>query len=364
MYRIGAQAASFLSQLPSLVRIEPLKEAADAAPAAPRLADEGRRYVAMTTAPLIHGTGIWAGLVVPHLVGGASVLLQGRSFDAGEVWGTAEAQQVVAVAIVGDAIGRPLLRHLQQALSEGRTYDLSRLRFLISAGAMFSAQVKTSLLELVPDLVIIDTRGKQAQTARFKPLRTTKVFAEDGREILPGSDEIGLLAVAGNVPLGYYKDEAKTATTFREIDGVRYAIPGDWAKVQEDGTIILVGRGNQCINTGGEKVFPEEVEEAVKTHPAVDDCLVFGIPDERFGQRVVAVAAAVPGVAVADEDVIAHTRARLAGYKVPRQIVFEASVPRTVTGKADYAAARRLWAERTAAQAASSRADEDRRNSI
>ena len=359
VYRIGDQVSSFLAQLSSLLRANGLRGAADAAPLARRLADEGRRYVVLPTAPLMHGTGLWAGLVVPHLAGGASVLLRSRSFDAGEVWATAESQSVTALAIVGDAIARPLLRRLQETVCSGEPYELGRLRFLISAGAMFSAEVKTALLDLLPDLVIIDTmgategvvgvdvttRGKRPETARFKLLPTTKVLTEDGREVVPGSGEVGLLAVGGNVPVGYYKDEAKSAVTFREIGGVRYSIPGDWATVRADGTIRLLGRGNQCINTGGEKVFPEEVEEAVKTHPGVDDCLVFGLPDERFGERVVAVVARAPGATVTEDEIIAHTRARLAGYKVPRTVRFGVALPRTASGKADYGAARRWYAD-------------------
>jgi fatty-acyl-CoA synthase len=357
IYRMGDQVSSFLGQLSSLLRTDALRGASDAAPLARRLSDEGRRYKVLPTAPLMHGTGLWAGLVVPHLAGGTSVLLRGRSLDAGEVWGTADAQRVTAIAIVGDAIARPLLRRLEQAAADGQPYDLGPLRFLISAGAMFSAEVKSALVDLLPELVIIDTigategvvgvevtrRDKRPETARFKLLPTTKVLTADGREVAPGSGEIGLLAVGGNVPVGYYKDEAKSAATFRDVNGVRYSIPGDWATVRADGTIKLLGRGNQCINTGGEKVFPEEVEEAVRTHPAVDDCLVFGVPDERFGERVVAVVAPAPKAIVTEDEVIAHTRRQLAGYKAPRRVIFVDAVPRTASGKADYTAARRLY---------------------
>jgi len=363
IYRMGNQVSSFLSQLSALLRTEALRGAADAAPLARRLADDVRRYKVLPTAPLMHGTGLWAGLVVPHLAGGASVLLRGRSFDAREVWATADAQRVTAIAIVGDAIARPMLRQLEEAAAAGEPYDLARLRFLISAGAMFSAEVKSALLDQLRELVIIDTigategvvgvdvttRGKRPETARFKLLPTTKVLTEDGREVVPGSGEIGLLAVGGNVPVGYYKDEAKSAATFRNIGGIRYSIPGDWATVRADGTIQLLGRGNQCINTGGEKVFPEEVEEAVKTYPTLDDCLVFGLPDERFGERVVAVVAPVPGAVVSEDEVIAHTRRQLAGYKVPRRVLFGDTVPRTASGKADYAAARRWYTDENAA---------------
>lgn len=219
---------------------------------------------------------------------------------------------------------------------------------------MFSAETKAALCEHLPQLVIVDTigssegvmgssmttKGATAETARFSLLPTTKVFTEDGREVKPGSGELGLVAVGGNVPLGYYKDEARTAATFKEFDGVRYSLPGDWATVADDGSIVLLGRGGSCINTGGEKVFPEEVEEAIKTHPAVDDCLVFGVPDESFGQAVAAVVAPVPGGAVTEREIIDHLQARLAAYKAPRQVAVVATVPRTPAGKADYPGAR------------------------
>ncbi|MDQ3469931.1 MAG: AMP-binding protein, partial [Actinomycetota bacterium] len=174
----------------------------------------------------------------------------------------------------------------------------------------------------------------------------TKVFGPDDREVAPGSGEIGIVAVAGtSIPLGYYKDEEKTARTFRTIDGVRYSFPGDMATVAADGSIALLGRGSNCINTAGEKVFPEEVEEVVKTHPAVADCLVFGVDDERFGQRVVGVFSVAPHVDAAPtgDEVIAHAKAKLSSYKVPKQVVAVDAVPRAPNGKADYATARRLF---------------------
>jgi acyl-CoA synthetase (AMP-forming)/AMP-acid ligase II len=187
-------------------------------------------------------------------------------------------------------------------------------------------------------------RDAPITTGRFFPLPGVKVVTEDGREVEPGSGETGLVAVSGEIPDGYYHDDAKTASLFRDIGGVRYSIPGDWATVESDGQISLLGRGSQCINTGGEKVFPEEVEEVVKTHPAVEDCLVFGVPDERFGQRVVAVASLAPGAQATPDEIVERARERLSSYKLPRTLVLVPDVPRAPNGKADYPAARRQFA--------------------
>jgi len=174
----------------------------------------------------------------------------------------------------------------------------------------------------------------------------TKVFDEHDREVVPGSGAVGFVAVTGpNVPVGYYKDEEKSGRTFREIGGVRYSFPGDMATVDADGTVSLLGRGSACINTGGEKVYPEEVEETLKTHPDVEDCLVFGLDDERFGQRVVGVVSAAPDSAVDPEAIIEHARARLAHFKTPRELVVVGVVPRAPNGKADYASARTCFVD-------------------
>ena len=185
----------------------------------------------------------------------------------------------------------------------------------------------------------MSTRGASTETAKFTQNPTTKVFAEDGREVTPGSDEIGLVAAGGFVPIGYFKDPGKTERTFRTVDGVRYAFPGDLAKVAADGTLILLGRGSQVINSGGEKIFPEEVEEAVKRVPGVLDCVVVGVDDERFGQAVTAIAA-TDGTPLDEAEVIAHVKTQLARYKAPKRVVFVAEVPRSPNGKADYVAAK------------------------
>jgi fatty-acyl-CoA synthase len=185
----------------------------------------------------------------------------------------------------------------------------------------------------------MSTRGGSTETAKFTQNPTTKVFTDDGREVTPGSDEVGMVAAGGFVPLGYFKDPDKTARTFRTIDGVRYSFPGDLAQVAADGTLILLGRGSQVINSGGEKIFPEEVEEAVKRVPGVRDCLVVGVDDERFGQAVTAVTS-TDGTAVDEADVIAHVKTQLARYKAPKRVVFVGEVPRSPNGKADYSAAK------------------------
>jgi 3-oxocholest-4-en-26-oate---CoA ligase len=190
--------------------------------------------------------------------------------------------------------------------------------------------------------------GGSATTAKFQIGEHAKVLTEDGREIAPGSEEIGLLALGGPIPLGYYKDPEKTARTFPTFNGNRYSIPGDWARVAEDGTIELLGRGSVSINTGGEKVFPEEVEEAVKLHPAVVDAVVVGIPDERFGEVIAAVVALNEGEDATSEDIADSARGRLAGFKRPRHVFVVDAVPRGPNGKADYAWAKRIATEQAA----------------
>jgi fatty-acyl-CoA synthase len=186
----------------------------------------------------------------------------------------------------------------------------------------------------------VTTRANVAETAKFALNPTAKVFTDDGREVRPGSGERGMLATTGNVPLGYYKDPDKSARTFRTVNGVRYSFPGDYATVEADGTITLLGRGSVCINSGGEKIFPEEVEEVVKLHPAVYDCLVVGVPDERFGEAVTAVASLRPGQTASESEILAASRAKLSAFKLPKRVLFVERVPRSPNGKADYKGAK------------------------
>jgi acyl-CoA synthetase (AMP-forming)/AMP-acid ligase II len=346
-----------LTRLPVMVGLQPVPSPEAAPGLAKQLWDEGAAYVALPACPLMHGTAFLIGLLTPHLLGGTSVLLPQRRFDPAAVWSVIARESIRTAIIVGDPFAKPLLSELDAAKAEGRSYALQRFKFLISSGAMFAAETKAALLDHLPHLTITDAlgategfmamditvRGKDTVTARLTPLPTTKLLRDDDTEIAPGSDEIGMVAVGGNVPQGYYNDPEKTAMVFREIDGVRYSFPGDQGMLAADGSLILLGRGNQSINTGGEKVWPEEVEEVVKTHPAIEDCLVFGVPDDRYGQRVAAVVALTEARELDEEDVRAHVRTSLAAYKAPRSFAVVEQVPRTPSGKADYPAARVLF---------------------
>ncbi len=306
--------------------------------------------------PLMHGTGMWVGTLAPSFLGGTVVTNPNTHFDPHEVWQLAEREKVTEMTIVGDAFARPLLRALESATAEGKPYDISSVQMMVSSGVMWTKEVKEGLLEY-GNMMLLDAFGStegsmgmsvtsremKPDTAKFELGENVKVITDDGRFVEPGSEDIGKVATTGNIPIGYYKDEKKTAETFREVEGVRYSFPGDYAKIEADGTIVLLGRGSVCINTGGEKVFPEEVEEALKRHDAVDDCLVVGVPDERFGERVVAVACHRKGMSVGEEDLIEFSKSHLSGYKLPRTVLFVDQVKRAPNGKADY-----KWAKATA----------------
>ncbi|MEM9035041.1 MAG: AMP-binding protein [Actinomycetota bacterium] len=358
MYPVGQFTKFFLDQAPPILGLPPFDSAADVGPNLPGLADQGLLLTALPACPLMHGTGIWVGVMSPHLTGSTVTLLEARSLDADELWRVVESRGVSVLVIVGDAFARPLLRALRDQADSGGSYDLSSLRFIVSTGAMFSPDAKQGLMEFAPQVIIIDalgsTEGSMGQSvaaggqtgevAKFMVTEKTKVFGDDDIEVTAGSDEVGMVATCDNVPVGYYKDPEKTARTFRVIDGVRWSFPGDMATVDADGVINFLGRGSNCINTGGEKVFPEEVEEAVKATAGVRDCLVFGLPDERFGNRVVGVASAEPGVELAAADVLADVRGRLSSYKLPKELRVVELVPRAPNGKADYVGAKELFA--------------------
>jgi len=299
--------------------------------------------------PLMHPAAM-VGAMGAHQLGGCVVVFRNEHFDPAALWDLVAREGVTDITIVGDAFARPMLKALEAAAADGRPFDVSSLKQIRSSGVMFSREVKTGLLAFA-DISIVDamgaTEGAMAstttsrasppgETAKFIANPGTKVFDEDDREILPGSDKIGRIANGGFTPVGYYKDPVKTAATFREIDGRRYSFPGDFAKIAADGALILLGRGSNCINTGGEKVFPEEVEEALKAHPDVEDCLVVGVPDERFGERVTAVLAATRGRTADPAALTQFVRSRIASYKAPREIVFVDEVRRGPNGKADY----------------------------
>jgi fatty-acyl-CoA synthase len=243
-----------------------------------------------------------------------------------------------------------------KALQENpNRWDLSKFFLVVSSGVIFSPQSKQGLLEHLPHAIMYDSFGSSeavgfgtelttktstVQLAKFKIGPNCKVFTPDGREIEPGSDEPGYIARSGPIPLGYYKDEKKSDETFKTYQGRRWSIPGDWCTVNADGTLNLLGRGSACINTAGEKVYPEEVEEALKTHPAVEDALVVGVPDEKWGESVTGVVTLEAGKQASEAELRAHVRERLAGYKTPKRIVFTAVPMRAPNGKADYKSAK------------------------
>lgn len=309
--------------------------------------------------PMMHGTGMWLGCMVPHAQGGTVIATSQLGLDPHRLWQLVQTQSATEMVIVGDAFARPLLQALGEAKSAGEPYTPAALAQIVSSGVMWSAETKAGLLEHL-DVALIDIMGSseggmgmsvtsreaKAGTARFELNEGVKVFTEDDREVAPGSGEMGMIGTTGLVPIGYYKDERKSAATFREINGVRYSFPGDFATVEADGSITLLGRGSVCINTAGEKVFPEEVEEALKRHDDVTDALVVGQPDERFGERIVAVVAGRDGATAADgETLMAFAREQLAGYKAPRQVIFVPQVRRAPNGKADYKWARSVAEE-------------------
>jgi acyl-CoA synthetase (AMP-forming)/AMP-acid ligase II len=313
------------------------------------LYESGNQIVSLAGCPLMHGTGMWVGSLVPHMMGGAVVTIPDLGLDPELIWTEVTRNNVSFLVIVGDAFAKPLLAELDKARSEGSAHDISGLKAIMSSGVMWSSEVKQGLLDH-QDMMLIDAmgstegsmgtsvaaRGEVSQTAKFEMGEGVKVFNEDDKEVTPGSGEMGMIGTAGNVPLGYYKDPEKSAATFREIDGVRYSFPGDFATIEADGSINLLGRGSKCINTAGEKVFPEEVEEAIKRDPAIFDCLVVGLPDERFGQKVIAVASLMGDNTVEEAALIEGARQHLAGYKLPKQVFFVTHVQRLPNGKADY----------------------------
>jgi acyl-CoA synthetase (AMP-forming)/AMP-acid ligase II len=303
--------------------------------------------------PLIHGGAQWIALTA-LLTGGTVLLTVDRHFDAASALRFASDERAEFLMIIGDAVARPLADELARA---GADYDLSSLRLVSSSGAVLSPTVKESLEDLLGGARVIDRFGASETGGQGRieraggpgggmTLRTdasTTVLDDAGRPVEPGSGLRGRLARRGHVPLGYWNDEEKTAATFPTIDGVRYSVPGDLATIEADGSITIFGRGSMVINTGGEKVFPEEVEATVKGHPAVFDALVVGVPEERFGSRVVVVVSLVDGADPPTvEELADHCRDHLAGYKVPRSMVVVDAVARKVTGKGDYAWAREV----------------------
>ncbi len=314
-----------------------------------RLLPESVNLTTMIVAPIMHGAAQW-GMYIGMYMGGAAVLYGAHGFDPMEVWREIAAERCSRVMVVGDAIARPLIEALDRPDFD---LDVSCLTSIGSGGALFSEVVKEQYRQRFPGIMISDSVGSSETGASASPAGAGQNFRlsanmavldDDMRPVEPGSGAVGRLARKGAIPLGYYKDQAKTDATFvPDPDGVRWVIPGDFATVEADGTITLLGRGSACINTGGEKVYPDEVEAALKRHPAVADVVVVGVPDERFGQRVAAVVQAREGTNPTVEELSAHARAFIAGYKVPRDLRLVPQIGRTASGKADYAWARAVF---------------------
>ena len=315
--------------------------------------DDAARAVMLIVGPLMHGNAQWA-MWNAFMMAGTAVIYTNHRFDPHELWQLVSDEGAVSVALVGDAMARPMADAL--ATAAPGTYDTSTLFVVGSGGAMLSATVKDELKKQLPGAMIMDRFGSSESGAhgvvetgatgpRFEMGGDTSVLDEDLRPLSPGDGRIGRLARTGRMPLGYYKDEAKTAATFLvDPDGVRWSVPGDLASVEEDGTITVHGRGSASINSGGEKIFPEEVEAAVKTHPHVFDAIVVGIPDERFGERVaVALRPKAEVGTLTLEELQEHCRALIAGYKIPREMILIEEVPLTAAGKPDTKAAKALF---------------------
>ncbi len=304
----------------------------------------------MILPPLMHGAAQWG--VMTAMTGGQSVVFSTITdrFDADEVVRTIEREKVMAVTVVGDAMARPLATAI-----EGGSADLSSLAVVANGGALLTPTAKQRLIDVKPGLIVVDGVGSSetgaqmthmsesgaVATGLFNAGPDTFVAAEDLGAILePGHDGMGWLAQRGYVPLGYKGDEAKTAATFPVIDGVRYSVPGDRARHLEDGSIELLGRESQTINSGGEKIFVEEVETALASHPAVADVVVSSRPNERWGQEVVAIVSLAEGASVGAQELIDHASNSIARYKLPKAIVFRPVIERSPAGKADYRWAR------------------------
>ncbi len=311
--------------------------------------------IQMMTPPLMHVSAHW-GALQALFGGGTVVLLSPGGFDPDEALAAVAAEGVMILVLVGDAMARPLAEAIEASAG---AHDLGSLFVVASGGAMLSASVKDALRSHLPDIIVIDGYGSsetgvagsqttmgdgQATGPTFVMSADTTVLGDDMVPVEPGSAVVGRLARRGHVPLGYYKDEDSSAATFVELDGVRWVLPGDLATPEADGTITLLGRGSVSINTGGEKVFPEEVESCLKAHPGIYDAIVVGVDDDTWGQRVVAVVEPRPGTALHLDEVQAHCRRELAGYKLPRELVVVDAVQRNPNGKADYA-----WASSVAA---------------
>ncbi len=308
----------------------------------------------MPLPPLMHGAAQWAGFMMLN-AGSTLIMPTSHALDPVEVWSTVEREQVMSIVVVGDAMARPLLEELERG-----DYDVSSMFVLGNGGAPLSAAIKEEFLELLPNLLVNDSLGSSetgaqashlsakgaVQTGKFSPGPGATVISEDLSEVLDaGHEGIGWLGQSGPVPLGYLGDPAKTAKTFPTIDGVRYSVPGDRAVRRADGEIDLLGRDSQCINSGGEKIFVEEVEMSIVSHPDVADVLVCGRPSERWGSEVVAVVQLTEGASADRAALESHAGTTISRYKLPKDWLFVDQVVRSPSGKADYRWAKALAAE-------------------
>ncbi len=331
----------------------------DVSRVASELSGSGKSPVNMTAPPLMHGTAMFLAFST-FVLGGTVVLLGGRKFSGAELLRLVERERVNQLSIVGDAFARPIVEELERVESEGKAYDLSSLGRIVSTGATLSAEMKRALMKRATNTAILDMVGASeggpfavamtmpgqdpVATAAFMVTPNTALFDDQTWEKIEfGSGRSGVLAASGSMPDGYFGDPEKSAKTFRVIDGVRYTIPGDFAEIDADGTVHLRGRGSVCINTGGEKVYPEEVEVAARAHPSIEDCVAVGIPDTRFGEIVTLVASRKSDIS--ETDLIEYVKNQIATYKAPRRIIFVDAVYRSPSGKADY-----RWAKEIALQ--------------
>jgi len=319
-----------------------------------RVPPDGEYAVNLVNAPMMHGGGQWVSFIA-FFGGGKVVLNTDHHFDGERIWRLAAREGATSIMVVGDAMARPLAEALDTLPDD---VDISSVKGIGSGGSILSPAIKDQLRARLPGVTVVDSFGASetgaagsvldfdgpAQGARFTVNAEMTVLDEGGRPVAAGSGDVGHLARRGHIPLGYWKDAEKTAATFRtDPDGVRWVIPGDFATIEADGTIVMLGRGSVCIQSGGEKIFPEEVEAAVKAHPAVFDAVVVGVPDERFIERVAVIVKVRDGMdAPTLEELQEFCRTTIAGYKVPRELHLTDEIPRTPVGKPDYRWAKRL----------------------
>ncbi len=357
VYEIGTMTAGLANLIAQYLGLDLAASPEEIVARAVSLHSTGRRLVSMPASPLMHTAGVMNGGIAMQLLGGTMVVLTSRSFDAAELWQAVDREGVTFMVIVGDAFAVPVLDEIDRSSEAGKPYDVSSLKAVVSSGVMWSAASKRRFLEL-GDMLLIDGMGATegpmamqlssrqlppAETARFTVLPDTRVFDDNDQPLQPGSGIPGKIGIGSSLlPVGYFGDPEKTASTFREIDGKRYGFTGDMGILEADNTLLFLGRGSGCINTGGEKVYPEEVEEVLKTHPDIQDCLVVGIDDPRFGQKVAAVVATTIDPGCVPDQLREFCTTNLAGYKIPRRFVTVDSIARGPNGKPDYGWAREL----------------------